>query len=197
MLNRRYFLLALFFWGASALAQAPASPADCASCAEVHRVLGLMERVIKADVPTRTAQMMRLIQAELAAVCRDDPPNQEVVCDIAGSQPGERLSLAMYTDDDRRMAAERRHFLWVRMQFHAPRPERMRELGEQLGPGWRRMHSGQGDCYYGAWRRGPVANTFTRVEISGRWRDTAGCEDRVTGVDLVITKGDYPMPRIH
>jgi hypothetical protein len=99
----------------------------------------------------------------------------------------------MRLGDDQRMAM-RNHFLSVRMSYDRPRAERMRELIDRLGPDWR---IGQPwTCSQDIWRRGPVTNTYTVMVVQGLWRGTSGCEDRVGGVDLLVTTGDFPPPRI-
>ena len=165
----------------------------CATCTDVLRVWTLMQEVISAPDPARTAHMLKLVGARFGAVCRDDITIGETVCDMASAEPGTRIGLTLALADDRRMA-ERPHFLWVKLRYPAPRPERMRELASSF-PTWR---LGQAQlCAQDIWRRGPVAHTFTRVEIQGNWRDASGCEDRVQALELLTTTGDFPAPRIH
>lgn len=178
---------------APALAQTTPKIEGCITCIDVQKVLGLMNEVVAGPDRARTARMLRLVVDRYSAVCRTASDAGETLCEMASAKEGERLVLSMTLDDDRRMA-ERSHFLWLRMKFQTPRPEKIRELGNALGPGW---HFGQSmKCLQDVWRPDPVTRTFTRIEIRGKWQDGSKCEDHIDAVELLTTTGNSPAPRV-
>jgi hypothetical protein len=177
----------------SALAGTTMETDGCSTCADVHKVWGLMQEVVAGPDPARTALMSRLVAERFSAVCRAGSESGETVCEMASSNGVERVLLSMTLDDDRRMA-HRSHFLWLKMRYQVARQETLRELGNALGPEWRFGQSM--NCSQDVWRRGPVKGTFTRIEVRGKSPAGSGCEDRVNSVELLTTTGDFPMPRV-